>query len=75
MVDNAGDASDDLPVLVGEKIFCLAELKGCVAVFPKGVQLIGIQIGRIIRVTLVQIVVQLDEGIKLFSGGNFANLY
>jgi len=39
------------------------------------VQLVAVQVGRIILVTFVQVIVKLDESIKFLPVCNFLNLY
>jgi hypothetical protein len=75
MVDNASNTSYDLTVAIGQEILRLAEFEGSILVLAQRMNIVAVQVGGIILVTPIQVVVELDESIKLFPVGDFSNLY
>ena len=73
-VNDSGNASYNLSILISQKVFGLTKLEGCIFVLAQGVNLVRIQVWSIVGIAAIQIVVELYKGIQLFLSGNFANL-
>ena len=68
MIDDARHTPHELSVAIGHEVLSLAEVEGRIAVlgeWTQRVQFVTIQIGGIVFVAPVQIVMKLNEGLKL----------
>ena len=75
MVDDACYTPHHPIVANGQKILGFAELEGSIAILAQRMQLVAVQVGGIVLVATIQVVVELDEGIKVLLGVDFPNFY
>ena len=75
MIDDGGYASGHLAILVSQEILSLAKLEGSILIFAQGVKIVGEKIGRIVLITLIQIVMKIDKSLKTFLVSDFSNFY